>query len=330
MKKRCLLLGAALLFPSLPTVSHAAIVTGNIFCDANQNGVIDAGDPGVPGVVVVITNENYSFSNAAVTASDGSFSVQIPDFSALKEVSDPLSQIYVETLSSSSLPANSTIVIPTAVTNITSNPAYFISFATTNNQTNLVFTSGMGDTSTGDWLLNNPECGSAGNGITNGNCKVTGDAHVLLAGGIDHNCDGKIVGGDRPKGQWIDSSRALNLVFRSKSIQSVVCGTGIIEFSGTGTLKSLRGGSRTVETNEPVSPNRSIETNQLVGPIFFTVEIESVSTTDGHRNETADAYYFRAYTADGTTLEVVNGDDLDPTDIVPVPTFRGNFRMKAQ
>lgn len=307
MKKLCLQLAAALLFLALSSVSRATIVNGAVFCDANQDGVIDTGDVGVPGVLVVITNENSSFSNSAVTAEDGSFSIQIPDFSATAEQKDPLSQIYVETLDPATLPPDATIEIPTAITNITSTPAYFITFVTTNNQTNLVFTSGKGNSSTGDWLLSNPECGSAGN------CTISGDGHIEIPRQPDHLFNGSIVG-DPPGGHWTDLSHRLGLRFNSTSIQSVICGTNSIQFSGTGTLREISGSHMPRENNS----------------VQFTAAVQNITVTTGRRTKTIVAYYLYVFNAAGTTLELESTDPADPTDVAPVPVTTGHLIIQAE
>lgn len=308
MKKLRLLLAAALFFVSLCSVSRAATVNGTVFCDANQDGIIDTGDPGIPGVLVVITNENNSFSNSAVTAADGSFSIQIPEPNSSAAVEDPLSQVFVETLDPASLPAGSTIILPTAVTNLTSTPAYFITYVTTSNQTNLVFTSGRGNSSTGDWLINNPECGSAGN------CQLSGDAHISGHREVDHSFGGTILSGNPPSGQWTDTSRSLKLQFKSTAIQSVICGTESVQFSGTGTLRSLSG------RHLPDSDNS----------VLFTVEIENLSAGNGRKTKTVDAYYLRVYNSNSNTLELISADLADPADIAPVPVTLGHLIIQAE
>ena len=74
MKNLTTLLFAALVFLFRTQTSLAANVSGSVSCDANHNGVIDPNDAGLLNVLVVITNQNNSFSNATVTAADGSFS----------------------------------------------------------------------------------------------------------------------------------------------------------------------------------------------------------------------------------------------------------------
>lgn len=300
MKKLCLLT-AALSFFALSTVSRAAVVNGTVFCDANQNGIIDTGDVGVSGVLVIITNEDNSFSNSAVTAPDGTFSIQIPNPTASP-------QVFVETLDPTSLPDGSTIVIPVAITNLTATPAYFISFVTTTNQTNLVFTSGTGNSSTGDWLTASPECGSAGN------CKLSGSARINSLREVEHNFSGTIISGNPPSGRWRDTSHTLNLEFQSTAIQSVICGTGSVEFTGTGILRSISGGQVRVIDNS----------------VLFTAEIQNLSVGNGSRTKNVTAYYLDVTTADGTTLELVSTDPADPTDIAPMPVSLGHFKIRAE
>lgn len=300
MKKLCLQLAVALSFLVLSTASRAAVVNGTVFCDANQDGIIDTGDVGIPGVLVVITNESSTFSNSAVTAPDGTFSIQIPNPTASP-------QVFVETLDPASLPDGSTFILPLAITNITTTPAYFISFLTTTNSTNLVFTSGTGNSSTGDWLIADPECGSAGN------CKISGVGHISGTRVVDHAFEGTIRSGNPPSGRWADTSQALKLEFRSADIQSVICGTGSIEFSGTGVLRSRNGLSPGNETS-----------------VQFTVEIQNLAVGNGRKNKIVQGYYLDVFTADGTTLELESADPADPTDIAPVPIDRGHFNIHAE
>ncbi len=303
MKRLCLQLAVVLSSVVLSNFAHAAVVTGSVFCDANQDGLLDNGDIAIPGVLVVITNQTGSFSNADVTGVDGSFSIRIPNFNANAEAKDPLSQSYVETLSAPSLPAGSTIVLPLAITNITSTPAYFISFGP--DRTNFIFASGSGNSSTGDWLINNPECGSSA-----GNCKVSGDAHTTTERDIDHAFGGTVLAGDPPSGHWVDASHHLRVTFVSTQIQSVSCGTGTIDFSGTGTLRSTNGKNR--ETTS----------------VLFTARVTNNSA--GRKNKVVEGYYFRVFTEDGTTLELVSTDLNDPTDIAPVPVSLGNLRIQSE
>lgn len=309
MKKLRLLLVVTLSLLALSSATRADVaVTGTVFCNANQSGVIDTNDVGVPGVLVVITNESGTFSNSAVTAFDGTFSILIPNPAPTPTVSGPSSQVFVETLDPTSLPAGSSIQIPVAITNATT-PFYLISFMITPNQTNLEFTSGTGTSSTGDWLIANPECGSAGN------CQVSGRARISGFREPARIFGGTILSGNPPSGQWTDRSRSLNLLFQSTSIQTVTCGTGSIEFTGTGVLSSTRGGFTRLINNS----------------VLFTVEIQNITVGNGRRTRTVAAYYLNVTTADGlTTLELVSTDPADPTDVAPVPITSGRLNIQSE
>src|SRR2546430_14776997 len=59
--------------------SQAWLKVGHVYCDSNTNGVIDAGDLPVQGVLVVVTNATGTFSNASWTAADGLFVIGLED-----------------------------------------------------------------------------------------------------------------------------------------------------------------------------------------------------------------------------------------------------------
>ena len=109
-------LSAALLCLAAATPTRASIVSGVVQCDANQNGTNDVGDIGIANVTIIVVNENNTFSNSTVTAADGSYSLQIPNFSALGERQDPLSQVYEESVDAATLPPGSTILFPVPIT----------------------------------------------------------------------------------------------------------------------------------------------------------------------------------------------------------------------
>lgn len=75
---------------------------GRVFCDANTNGFVDAADPALAGVIVVVTNRSGSFSNVAQVGPDGSFVMPLPH----------VPDVYDEFLLQTSLPANSTVIVP--------------------------------------------------------------------------------------------------------------------------------------------------------------------------------------------------------------------------
>ena len=322
MKKIVLLLLCASLFAALAVTSKAATVSGFVLCDANQNGTNDIGDVGIPNVMVVVTNENGSFSNSTVTAGNGFFSLQIPNFDPLAERRDPLSQVYIETLNPATLPAGSSIDFPTAITNLIATPSYFIDFAA--DLTNVVFTSGSGRTTNGNWLINSPDCRTQ---TTTTNCMLNGGGVIRsrTRNRPDHTFGGNVFSRISPTmiqgGNWVDVAHNQNLKFQSTTIDSVRCGeiavmpqnhrfpkASFIEFSGTGTLKGI-GGNRMASI-----------------PVLFTARVED----RGQPGMGVDRYYLRVFTAEGTTLLLVSGDPANPANIVPVPISSGNLSIKMK
>jgi hypothetical protein len=322
MKKSILLLACSLLFPALVGTSTAATVSGFVLCDANQNGTNDTSDVGIPNVQIVVTNQTGSFSNSTVTAGNGFFSLQIPNFDPLAERLDPLSQVYVEVLNPATLPPGSTIEFPMAITNLISTPAYFIDFAA--DLTNVVYTSASGTSTNGNWLINNPDCRTQ---TTTTNCMLSGGGVIRsrTRNRPDHTFAGNIFSRISPSmiqgGNWVDVAHNLNLMFQSTTIESVRCGelpttpsnrrfptASFIEFSGTGTLKGI-GGNRMASI-----------------PVLFTARVED----RGQPGMGVDRYYLRVFTADGTTLLLVSGDPANPANIVPVPISSGNLNIQMR
>jgi hypothetical protein len=301
MKKIYLLSASALLFFALAGTARALNVTGFVFCDANQNGVIDAGDVGIPGVTVVFTNLISNFTNSAVTAADGSFSAAIPPFDPLPERRDPLAQIYGEGLDTNTLPPGFTILIPTAITNLTDRPGYFFQYGTVEG-TNFIFNSGLGTTTNGDWLIDSPFCHS------NAACKLSGGGNISSSGKKPDHTFGGSISSTPPSGSWTDVAHALKLKFETTTIQTVTCGSGTMDVTGTGTLQGIGGNKANFDS------------------VLFTLHVEDHGTP-GKR---VDTYYLRVYTADGTTLLLVSSDPGDPTVISPVPITHGNLSVQPQ
>src|SRR2546423_4086099 len=105
---------SSLLFAASLINSHAWIKVGHVYCDANTNGTIDAGDLPVQSVLVVVTNVSGTFSNWSWTTAEGLFVMLLPD--------QP--DQYVDFIHPATLPSGTTSVSPA-----------FSSFATTTNQT---------------------------------------------------------------------------------------------------------------------------------------------------------------------------------------------------
>src|SRR4051812_22789285 len=173
MKKFCTSL-ACLSFLLFTNSAHAWATTGFVLCDANQNQTIDAGDSPVANVLVLVTNTSGTFSNAALTGADGSFIVFLPE---------SVPDTYVETLVSSTLPANSTIVLPVP-------PAFQFSLP-----------NGDATVFTGSWLINSPECQSGGCWLTGGGTIGAGKTPAHSFGGnVFPGCSSTAGQG----GQWTD------------------------------------------------------------------------------------------------------------------------------
>jgi hypothetical protein len=75
---KILTISSLLLIGSAAT-SNAWFKFGTVYCDANTNGIIDTGDVPVQSVLVVVTNQSGSFSNATWTDINGQFLVALPD-----------------------------------------------------------------------------------------------------------------------------------------------------------------------------------------------------------------------------------------------------------
>jgi len=301
------LLTAALLCLSTAATARAALVTGVVRCDANLSLTNDVGDTGIGGVMVVVTSLAGGFSNSTFTATDGSFSVQIPNFDSLAERRDPLSQVYFETLVIATLPPASVVLFPPAITYLSPAPGFYIDFVSADS-TNLVYTSAAGTFLTGNWLVSSPRCqssacGMSGDGIIHGSSKR-----------LEHSFGGKISStalpdGTRP-GHWTDVAHRAKLLFQSTIVQTVSCGgstANSIEFSGLGTLKGIAGNKARYDQ------------------VQFTVR----AVDGGRPGRGVDRYYLRVWSSDGTTLLLVSGDASNPLEIVPVPISTGNLTIGA-
>ena len=69
----------SLLIGGAAQTASAWFAFGHVYCDANDNFQIDAGDTAVAGVLVVVTNSSGSFSNASWTTAQGTYLVQLPE-----------------------------------------------------------------------------------------------------------------------------------------------------------------------------------------------------------------------------------------------------------
>ena len=307
MNKLHSFLSAALLCLSMAATARAALVTGVVQCDANRSLTNDVGDAGIGGVMVVVTSLAGGFSNSTFTAADGSFSVQIPNFDSLAERRDPLSQVYFETLVVATLPPASIILFPPAITYLSPTPGFYIDFFSADS-TNLVYTSGPGSSSTGNWLVSSPSCQSSA-------CGLSGDGIIRVSlRRLEHSFGGRISPTALPdgtrRGHWSDVAHGAKLRFQSTIVQTVSCGgstANVIEFSGLGTLRGIAGNKARYDQ------------------VHFTARAED----HGRQGRGVDRYYLRVWSSDGTTLLLVSGDASNPLVIVPVPISTGNLTIGA-
>ena len=72
------IIGYLLLGSALALAQTAYYKTGQVFCDANANGIVDAGDAPVQSALVVVTNLSGTVSNANWTTAEGYFVVTLP------------------------------------------------------------------------------------------------------------------------------------------------------------------------------------------------------------------------------------------------------------
>jgi hypothetical protein len=197
-------------------------------------------------------------------------------------------------LNPSTLPPGSTIIFPLPITTISPTNAYYIDYLA--DLVNVGFNSGTGFTTNGNWLINSPAC-------QNVECKLSGGGVIKGAKKVEHSFGGQIT---HLGGHWTDVAHALNLQFKSTTIDTVQCiGTNAMMFTGTGVLKGIGG--------------KKIN----YGTVSFTAFVEDF----GQPGKNADRYYLRVYTGN-TTLLLISGDPANPTNIVPVPISGGNLKVR--
>jgi hypothetical protein len=299
MKRISLCLASGLLLMGVADVTRAATVSGFIQCDANQNGRFD--DIGIPGVRVVVVNLSHSFSNATITAADGSYSLMIPDFDP--DASNALSQIYGTTLNFSTLPAAATIIFPLPITNV---PTHYVNFAA--DHTSLIYVSGSGIHSEGNWLVGSPDCGISDN------AQLAGGAMLTERRKPAHVFGGNVTSGDSPGGTWVNVVSGVN-VFRTTAIEAAQCSAVIpaapakpyrqMDFMGTGTLK---GTGKRASSNDVFFIARVIDSGQLRKPI--------------------DRYYLHVFDSNGVTRVLISGDAANPANMITVPISNGSLRIR--
>lgn len=287
---------ASALFALLASVapSHAWFKAGHVFCDSNTNGIIDADDLPVPGVLVVVTNTSGTFSNANWTTASGAFTVQLPS----------VADSYVDFILTDTLPLGTISVMP-----------QFATFVTDTNTTII----------TNDFLLENVAC-IAAPPPTNNLCWLTGGGTVRVGrhGQPQHSFGGVVNPGCNPNaaggGNWNDVDHAAQLHFKGLDMEVVTCGNvpgyprgsrsprtpfNYIDFQGVGRLTGIG------------------RNHTDYGFVLFYARCED------HREpgKGADRYYLRVYDADGNTLMLISANPANPLDIAPLAIATGNMQM---
>lgn len=291
MKMKSLYSLIALLLLGSALNSNAWVKLGNVYCDANTNGVIDAGDSPVQSVLVVVTNISGTFSNASWTTAEGFFIV------GLQSTPDT----YADFILPATLPPGTTAVLPV-----------FNTFTITN------------DTIiTNNFLIENSNCVSVPS-TNSGQCWLTGGGTIksgkgkplyVFGGAVNPGCNSNAAGG----GNWnvIDSTQKLH--FKGLSIQVVDCGNvpgvngstspkspfSFIEFQGVGTLRGIAGNKTDY------------------GAVQFFGHAEDL----GEPGKGVDRLYLRVFDGSGNTLLLISATPSSPLDIAPVTISTGNLQI---
>jgi len=278
-------------------------VQGTVYCDANLNGVIDAGDLPVSGLTVTVTGTSgTSFTGSDTTGNygAGSWAVFVLD--------SPGS--YKITLSGNASP----IISPSSL--------------------NFTLTADVTSTKV-DILLDGQACTELKCWLTGGGVKFSSITHTYLAekgpihnfgGNVNPSCDADPGDG----GQWNHIAQKANLHFQGSHIEVVRCGNvaeippgstspvtpyNFIEFKGTGTLKGISGN----KTNEVVTFYARAEDRNEPGG------------TAGGNNSGAniDRYFLQVYRASDPTKVLLNVDydGLTSTFLDPLTITGGNLQL---
>jgi hypothetical protein len=271
--------------------SHAWVKQGNVFCDANVNGIIDTGDVPVQSVLVVVTNTSGTFSNANWTTAEGLFVIELQSFP----------DTYVDFILPETLPPGTTAVLPPFNTFTATNPTPI----------------------TNNFLIENPSCVTVP--VTNtGVCWLTGGGTIKsdngkplhsFGGVVNPGCHTNAAGG----GNWNDIDFTQNLHFKGLDIQVVDCGNvpgvngstspkspfSFIEFQGVGTLTGIAGNTADF------------------GTVHFFAHAEDL----GEPGKNVDRLYLRVFDGSGTTLLLISANPSSPLDIAPVTISTGNLQI---
>lgn len=281
-----------ILFAATPG-ANAWLKVGGVFCDANNNGILEPDtDLPVPGVLVVVTNTSGTYSNANWTTPEGIFVVQLPDSpDTFGDFIHPLT-----------LPPGTTQVLPA-----------FSRFATTATVTD----------ATNSFLIRNTNCITEPP-VISGGCWLTGGGTIgggqgqpafSFGGVVNPGCSPTAAGG----GNWNVVWHAGKLHFKGLQIEVVDCGNlagtvpgstspqtpfNYIDFQGVGTLKGIAGRKANF------------------GTVTFTAR--AVDLGEPGRN---DRLYLRVQNGSGQTLLLISGNPGNPADVAPITISTGNLQL---
>jgi hypothetical protein len=304
MRRVLPMLGAVfVLLVASTTPSYAWSIIGRVYCDSNQNGVVDSTDAPMAGAQVEIKSTTGTFSAVAVTDANGSYYQNLPDFG----------DTYSVTLLGSSLPGGSIILSPSGGSAVVSNFDFTVP--------EVIF------------LVQSPTCVEAKCWLTGGGAKfspVTGTP--VAEHGPQHSFGGNVNPGCNEDsgegGQWNHVAHGMKLHFQGWEIRVVRCGNvpgipegsespvtpyNFIEFEGTGTLKGIHGNkvdhgtvqfwARAEDRNEPGSSG----------------------VRDGAKK---DRYFLHVFDASGTLMLIEDpAGDGSAATVQPVTITDGNLQI---
>jgi hypothetical protein len=275
-------------------------VTGTVYCDANLNGVIDAGDLPVSGLTVTVTGVGNSFSGSDTTGNygAGSWAVFLPD-----------------------TPGNYKITLTGNTSPIISPASLNFSTTADNNVLDIdILLDGQGCTELKCWLTGG---GVKFNPLTNTRQAEKGPFHTF-GGNVNPSCSPEPGDG----GQWTHTAHKADLHFQGQSIQVVRCGNvadippgstspvtpyNFIEFQGTGILKGV--GGNKVDYGTVTFFARAEDRNEPGG--------EAGGNNSG---ATIDRYFLRVVDGGGTTRLLVDVDGNAAT-VDPISITGGNLQL---
>ena len=289
------------------TAAQAWQAEGYVYCDSNQNGVIDVGDAPIEGVTVRIQNAAGTwFGTPDTTDANGNFMINLQD----------VPDSYIETLDASTLPADAIILM-----DVTGEHHFF--------------TSDEADSDLFSWLIDSETCQSGLCWLTGGGVKFEPLVGADLA---QHGPKDTLGGNVHPScspdpgegGQWNHVSHSTKQHFQGFVIHTVACGnvpgipsgsespvTGFnyIEFQGTGRVKGIHG-------NKVSYPN-----------VYFFGRAED-HNEPGNDNaadgDDVDEYYLHVFTdlgnPIGSTVLCVDADG-DCSDMNPITITGGNLQL---